>query len=433
MQGIDVSSHDKWPFKTSTETCYKDSGFVIVKVTEGRSYLNPYWEKACKRALTDNKLIGVYHYASGADPVLEANYFYSKASKYKGIAVPCLDWEKKNNRLWGDATWCRKFAKRTKELWGVWPMIYIQASAIAQAATCYPDCPLWVTGYPYDKASWSIPKFIYDIKPWKKYAVWQFTSGHDTTDRNITDLTREEWQKMAKTKKTPLEIAVGEIGTKEQPADSNKVKYNTWFYGKKVSGSAYPWCAVFVAWCFDQAGDTSIAGVPNKAYCPSYVTWAKRHGYWTSKPKKGALVLYDWNHDGVADHIGIVEKVIDSKTIHAIEGNTAIGDDSNGGEVMRRVRKTSTVLGYIDFTAEKEAKPAGDKYKITASPWLRVRDKRSTIKGNVVGTLTKGTVVELTALKKNKVGNTWAQIASGKYKGKYIAVIFKGNRYAVKQ
>lgn len=48
--------------------------------------------------------------------------------------------------------------------------------------------------------------------------------------------------------------ALSQVGVKESPAGSNKVKYNTWFYGKVVSGSAYPWCMVFVCWCFAHVG-----------------------------------------------------------------------------------------------------------------------------------------------------------------------------------
>ena len=48
-----------------------------------------------------------------------------------------------------------------------------------------------------------------------------------------------------------LAIAASQIGTKESPAGSNNVKYNTWYYGKPVYGAeTYPWCAVFVSWCF---------------------------------------------------------------------------------------------------------------------------------------------------------------------------------------
>lgn len=47
-----------------------------------------------------------------------------------------------------------------------------------------------------------------------------------------------------------VKTALAEVGTKESPSGSNQVKYNTWFYGKAVHGSAYPWCMVFVEWCF---------------------------------------------------------------------------------------------------------------------------------------------------------------------------------------
>ena len=50
---------------------------------------------------------------------------------------------------------------------------------------------------------------------------------------------------MATTKEV-LDVALKELGVKESPANSNNVKYNTWFYDESVSGSAYPWCMAFV-------------------------------------------------------------------------------------------------------------------------------------------------------------------------------------------
>lgn len=47
-----------------------------------------------------------------------------------------------------------------------------------------------------------------------------------------------------------VNTAKSQVGTKEVPAGSNKVKYNKWFYGKDVSGSSYPWCMAFVSWVF---------------------------------------------------------------------------------------------------------------------------------------------------------------------------------------
>jgi len=51
-----------------------------------------------------------------------------------------------------------------------------------------------------------------------------------------------------------LNIARKELGVKESPRNSNRMKYNSWYYGRPVSGTAYPWCTAFVQWVFNQAG-----------------------------------------------------------------------------------------------------------------------------------------------------------------------------------
>jgi hypothetical protein len=47
-----------------------------------------------------------------------------------------------------------------------------------------------------------------------------------------------------------------------------------------------------------------------------------------------------------ADHIGIVEEYLGGGKFRAIEGNTSIGNDSNGGQVMRRLRYLTQVNGF---------------------------------------------------------------------------------------
>lgn len=42
------------------------------------------------------------------------------------------------------------------------------------------------------------------------------------------------------TAKEIVEKAASQIGTVEKPANSNKVKYNTWYYGRVVQGGAFP-------------------------------------------------------------------------------------------------------------------------------------------------------------------------------------------------
>ena len=75
MRGIDVSSHDGWPYQDSTEGCYRESDFVIAKATQGTGYVNPHFREAIDRAIGDGKLVGAYHYAGGGDPEAEARHF----------------------------------------------------------------------------------------------------------------------------------------------------------------------------------------------------------------------------------------------------------------------------------------------------------------------------------------------------------------------
>lgn len=51
-----------------------------------------------------------------------------------------------------------------------------------------------------------------------------------------------------------VQTALSQVGVKEKPKNSNNVKYNTWFYGREVSGPEYPWCMVCVCWCFAHVG-----------------------------------------------------------------------------------------------------------------------------------------------------------------------------------
>lgn len=66
------------------------------------------------------------------------------------------------------------------------------------------------------------------------------------------------------TAKMVIDTARAELGVVEKPSGSNRVKYNKWFYGRDVSGSKYPWCAVFVCWDFAHVKKTSTAPAPKK-------------------------------------------------------------------------------------------------------------------------------------------------------------------------
>jgi len=127
-----------------------------------------------------------------------------------------------------------------------------------------------------------------------------------------------------------LEIARKEIGTKEYPANSNRVKYNTWFYGREVSGSAYPWCMAFVQWVFDQAGHRLS---PVTASCGAFIR-GNPGKIVTGNYRPGDIVFFSFDGNPDADHVGIVES--NDGLLVTIEGNTGLTSQDNGGAVMRR-------------------------------------------------------------------------------------------------
>ncbi len=136
-----------------------------------------------------------------------------------------------------------------------------------------------------------------------------------------------------------LEVARGQIGTREATDhnDGAVTKYPAAF-GRGTE----KWCADFTSWVSHQAG-----GTMNEPYTPNVVKELKNQGLWKGKanPEPGDLVLFDWNHDKVPDHIGLVETVNDDGTIGTIEGNTDNPDTGIDG-VWRRERNLSTVLGF---------------------------------------------------------------------------------------
>lgn len=157
----------------------------------------------------------------------------------------------------------------------------------------------------------------------------------------------------AKTRAAVLAIAAWQVGVLESPAGSNKVKYNTEYYGREVSGSAYAWCMAFVWWVFREAGFNLFKTASCTAFVSQYK--AKSPGQIVrANYRPGDIVFFDFSGKrDKTEHVGIVESVRPDGTLITIEGNTGSGNDANGGAVMRRQRKQGLVTcavrpGYPD-------------------------------------------------------------------------------------
>ncbi len=88
--------------------------------------------------------------------------------------------------------------------------------------------------------------------------------------------------------------------------------------------SRMEWCAVFVSWVANQLGYIESNIIPKFSFCKDGVSWFKVRGEWKDKdyiPNSGDIIFFDWEMDGVVNHVGIVEKVENNK-VYTIEGNS---------------------------------------------------------------------------------------------------------------
>jgi CHAP domain-containing protein len=139
------------------------------------------------------------------------------------------------------------------------------------------------------------------------------------------------------------------VGVTEDPPGSNRTQFGRWF-----GADGEPWCAMFLSYCFKVGAGIVLcggvegagAGANGCAYVPTLERWLRDTGQWlTGPPAPGDIAIFNWD-GGPPDHIGIVEKDLGNGQFNAIEGNTAVGNDSNGGEVMRRERTLADVDGF---------------------------------------------------------------------------------------
>lgn len=142
----------------------------------------------------------------------------------------------------------------------------------------------------------------------------------------------------------------------EFPANSNKCIYGAW-YSPSLNGQK--WCAMFVSWVFHHAGHPlgHVQTAKGIHHCQSAHNYYREKGRLTTNPQEGDIVIYDWEGNGHADHIGIFIKwTNNSKTaIEAWEGNTSVGNDSDGGRVMKRIRSRNLIKSFINPGVYTEA------------------------------------------------------------------------------
>ena len=206
LRCIDIASH-----QAGIDVASVDCDCVIVKVSGGVSYENPYWRQWARAALDSGKLLGLYNYACeyGSEPggVAEANYFWERAKEFEGRFIPILDWE---DHASGSVSqyYAVDFLKAIAKLSGAEPWFYCGAdfvnnSDLDEVAAC---SHLWKANYlyRYDGSGWvdDPDQGSYGNGPWDDMTAYQYTStgdigGYDgPLDLSAFYGDRADWERM---------------------------------------------------------------------------------------------------------------------------------------------------------------------------------------------------------------------------------------------
>ena len=108
-------------------------------------------------------------------------------------------------------------------------------------------------------------------------------------------------------------------------------------------GSRVEWCACFVSWCANECGYIEAGVIPKFAGCVQGSQWFKDRGLWQDRnfePSAGQIIFFDWEGDGVTDHVGIVERV-ENGTVYTVEGNSGDACRQNSYSIG-----SSVIYGY---------------------------------------------------------------------------------------
>ena len=201
MNGIDISSH-----QSDLNIAQVPCDFVIIKATQGTTYVNPALRKHWKQACDCGKQIGLYHYASKGGAEAEAAFFVKTVRSISGIgrAILILDWEKDSNANFPNPEYARRFLAAVYAATGVKPFIYMSKSVCRENdwRAVAPTFPLWAAQYKNDKPTG------YQITPWTDARGWgawsaaliyQYSSHgrlsgyNDFLDLDIAYLSPTEW------------------------------------------------------------------------------------------------------------------------------------------------------------------------------------------------------------------------------------------------
>lgn len=231
MRGVDVSN-----WQCDIDTYALDADFVVAGATWGvggfdnmclTNGVNQAANYQLGRASASGKSIGVYHYAMGRDARTEADFFVNNVKGYVGRAVLALDWESQDNPQFGNGVWIDAWVRRVYERTHVWPVIYLQASALGQlSGYAREHCGVWVAQYASNVATgWQSRPWNYGLygEAMRQYTSNGYVNGYvGRLDLNYFRGERWQWDAYATGDRKGGGHAVGAAPSASAPAQPSE-------------------------------------------------------------------------------------------------------------------------------------------------------------------------------------------------------------------
>ena len=198
LDGIDISN---WQSGIDIKSVPAD--FVIVKATQGTSYVSPAFAAQASATVGAGKMLGLYHYVAGGDAAAEAANFAKAAGPYVGRALLALDWESAQNKAWGDAAYLDAVVAQVVAKTGVTPLVYVSRAYLPQVqdVASVRGCGLWVAQYAdnnptgYQDKPWNEGAFACAIRQYSSSGRLNGYSGNLDLDKFYGDATA--WSRYA--------------------------------------------------------------------------------------------------------------------------------------------------------------------------------------------------------------------------------------------
>jgi lysozyme len=144
---------------------------VILKATQGMSWVDPTFVMRVRDASAAGLLVGAYHFCDGSKPAIQAEHFMRVAGR-----IPMLALDVEANAVLGDSVTpeiAAEITSRVQLATGRPPVVYIGRWGPSGRGFGLPNsvlgrCPLW------------LPEYGSDPQPpagWASWQLWQYTDS----------------------------------------------------------------------------------------------------------------------------------------------------------------------------------------------------------------------------------------------------------------